>query len=140
MTEKSLSSYFHNNKGQLLFSYGEAEVMVSATYIKIIGFIRDAEGTNWKAQIEFNDLDGKLKTIAIPRENLMEQKQVTQILASEGYPSFCNKLLHGYLKTEIPKERLIKNNTKWLGKGLLGLYLFIIPNCKFWCKIYLYQR
>lgn len=38
----------------------------------------------------------------------MDQKQVTQILASEGYPSFCNKLLHSYFKTEIPKERLIR--------------------------------
>lgn len=119
VAERSLSPYFHNSKGQLMFSEGESEAMVSATYIKLKGFIRDEEGTNWEVQIEFNDLDGNLKTIAIPRENLMEPKQITQILASEGYPSFCSKALHHYLKTEMPRERLVRaHQNGWISDSL----------------------
>lgn len=51
VAERSLSPYFHNIKGQLMFSDGEREAIVSATYIKLKGFIRDEEGANWEAQI-----------------------------------------------------------------------------------------
>jgi len=102
-----------------MFSDGESEAMVSETYIKLKSFIKDADGGNWEVQIEFDDLDGNLKTIAIPRENLMEPKQIMQILASEGYPSFCSKALHHYLKTEMPRERLVRaHQNGWISNSL----------------------
>lgn len=120
VTEKSLSPYFHNTKGQLMFSDGETEVIASDTYIKLRGFIRDEYGCNWEAQIEFNDLDGKLKTIQIPRSTLTDQKQVKQILADAGYPArCCLKVLHHYLTTEAPRERSVRvHQSGWISNSL----------------------
>lgn len=120
VAEEPLSPYSHNTKGQLMFSDGETEMIASDTYIKLKGFIRDEYGCNWEAQIEFNDLDGKLKTIQIPRSALTDQKQVKQILADAGYPArCCLKVLHHYLTTEAPRERSVRvHQSGWISNSL----------------------
>lgn len=59
--ERLFSPYFHNNKNQLMLSDRETELIVSATYIKLKSFIRNVEGANWEAEVEFEDLDKKLE-------------------------------------------------------------------------------
>lgn len=120
---QELSPYYHDAKGRLMVFNGDTEVVVSEWYIKLRAFSRDLNGENWMARVEFKDLDDKLKTLDIPRQNLIDIREVTKVLAAAGYPTYCSKMLHAYLKTEKPKERFIYvNRTGWANRSLDYIY------------------
>lgn len=114
-----LSPYYYDSKGRLIKTNDDKEEIVSAYYIKLKSFIRDLAGNNWEAQIEFEDLDRKIRVIEIPRQKLIDKKELSQILASAGFPSFWSKPLYEYFKTETPKERLIRvTQNGWISNSL----------------------
>jgi hypothetical protein len=96
--------YYHNKKGELYYrTEHKNDKLISMQYIKIIGYAKSKDSTNWRTRIEFKDLVDELQTIEIPNEIVIDNHyEVTKILAENGFPPvWCNYNVVEYLRKGI---------------------------------------
>ncbi|MDR2646078.1 MAG: DUF927 domain-containing protein [Holosporaceae bacterium] len=127
---EKLSSYRHGEDGVLYKITGDGDVLISGSYIKLIAMIRTPERTEWFNLIEFDDMDGKRRTIEIPCDTLLDSRETLQLLARAGFSKiYCCKPIVDYLKAALPSERIVRiKKSGWINDKEYACPSFQVTN------------